>query len=57
MGLGRGEIINDETSPPRIEAFVNENYHMWQYRAWAEMMAAGSWQEWKETHSRPEGTI
>jgi hypothetical protein len=57
MGLGRGEIINDETSPPRINHFVNESYHLWQYQAWAEMMAAGSWADWKATHSKPEGTI
>ena len=59
MNLGRGEVIDDELSPPRIAQFVNENYQMWQYRAWAEFMAAESWDEWKQTHSKPTevGTI
>jgi phenylpropionate dioxygenase-like ring-hydroxylating dioxygenase large terminal subunit len=57
MGLHRGEIINNEDSPPHIGHFVNESYHLWQYQAWAEMMAAPSWEDWKQTHSKPEGTI
>jgi hypothetical protein len=57
MGLGKNEIIDDEVGAPHVDAFVNENYQMWQYRAWAELMAAESWDEWKQTHSKPEGTV
>ena len=53
MNLGRGEIIDDEIGPPHVDQHVNENYQLWQYRAWAELMAAESWDEWKQTHSRP----
>ncbi len=51
MMLGRGEIINDELSPPRIETNTNEHPQLWHYRAWAEWMAASSWSELKATHS------
>jgi phenylpropionate dioxygenase-like ring-hydroxylating dioxygenase large terminal subunit len=57
MGLNRGEIINDETGPPRVEAFVTENYMLWQHRAWSEWMQADSWDELKRNHSKPEGTV
>ena len=57
MGLGHGEIINDEIGPPRIDAFVNEHAQLWHYRAWSEFMAAESWDDWKRTHSIPEGTV
>jgi nitrite reductase/ring-hydroxylating ferredoxin subunit len=57
MGLGKNEIIDDELGAPHVDAFVNENYQMWQYRAWAELMAAESWDDWKKTHSKPEGTV
>ncbi|MGE0060373.1 MAG: Rieske 2Fe-2S domain-containing protein [Dehalococcoidia bacterium] len=54
MGLGHGEIIHEENEPPRIQTFVTENYHMWQYRAWAELMQADTWDDWKRNHSKPE---
>ena len=57
MNLGRGEIIEDEEGPTRIDAFVNEHYMLWQHRAWSEFMSAASWAELKETHSRPEGKL
>ncbi|MGE0058987.1 MAG: aromatic ring-hydroxylating dioxygenase subunit alpha [Dehalococcoidia bacterium] len=57
MNFGRGEIIVDEEGPTRINDFVNENYMLWQHRAWSEFMSAESWAELKETHSRPEGTL
>jgi hypothetical protein len=57
MNFKRGEIISDEEGPTRINDFVNENYMLWQHRAWAEFMSAESWAELKQTHSRPEGTL
>jgi 3-phenylpropionate/trans-cinnamate dioxygenase alpha subunit len=57
MGKGYGEIINDEAGPPRIDGPTNEHGQMWTYRAWSEMMAAENWDEWKRTHTRPEGTL
>ena len=41
MGLGHGEIIEEELGPPRIITGVNEHAQLWHYRAWAEWMAAG----------------
>ncbi len=58
MGLGRGEIIDDELSPPRIESpSVTEHPQLWHYRAWSEWMAAESWSELKANHSEPKGTV
>ncbi len=57
MGLGHGEIVNDGQSPPRIDSLTNEHCQLWFYRCWAEYMAASSWQELKERHSRPEGRL
>lgn len=32
MGLGRGEFIEEEGSPPRIETGINENTQLWFYQ-------------------------
>ena len=50
MGLGRGQVIEDETGPPRIEAGVNEYAQLWLYRNWANWMAAESWPELAAAH-------
>ncbi len=60
MGLGRGEIIRDELSPPRIEPKQGPNEHpqLWHYRAWSEWMAAESWDDLRAIHSRvPEDKV
>lgn len=51
MGLGRGEIIDDETGPPRIETSINEHAQLWHYRAWSEWMSAENWAELKANRS------
>ncbi|MGE0060039.1 MAG: Rieske 2Fe-2S domain-containing protein [Dehalococcoidia bacterium] len=53
MGKGHGELVDDETSPPRIDGHVNEHAQLWTYRAWSEWMAASSWADLKANHSRP----
>ncbi len=58
MNLGRGEIIDDELSPPRIESStVSEHPQLWHYRAWSEWMAAESWSDLRAHHSEPKGTV
>jgi 3-phenylpropionate/trans-cinnamate dioxygenase alpha subunit len=57
MGFGRGEIVHDEDGPAHIDHHVNEYAQRWTYRAWSEFMAAGSWAELKENHSKPEGRL
>ena len=58
MSLGRGEIIDDELSPPRIESpTVSEHPQLWHYRAWSEWMAAESWSELKANHAIPRGKV
>ena len=58
MNVGRGEIIEDELGPPRIESHVNEHAQLWIYRAWAEWMAARDWRDLKEHHSpAPSGFV
>jgi phenylpropionate dioxygenase-like ring-hydroxylating dioxygenase large terminal subunit len=45
MGVGHGEVIRDELSPPRIETQVNEHAQLWHYRAWADWMSAETWDD------------
>ncbi len=53
MSLGHGEVIRDEMSPPRIESLsVTEHPQLWHYRAWSEWMAAETWDQLREMHSR-----
>lgn len=57
MGVGRGAIVDDGQSPPRIDSLMNEHYQLWMYRAWAEFMDAPSWSELARSHSRPKGVV
>jgi len=58
MGLGRGEIIEDELSPPRIESSsVTEHPQLWHYRNWAQWMAAENWADLKANHPLVHGTV
>jgi phenylpropionate dioxygenase-like ring-hydroxylating dioxygenase large terminal subunit len=57
MGLGHGEIIDDEQSPPRIESLINEHRQLWFYRNWATALEAGTWEEWKSKLPKPTGTV
>ncbi len=58
MNIGRGEIIDDEISPPRIETpTVSEHPQLWHYRAWSEWMSAESWSDLKANHSEPKGRV
>jgi hypothetical protein len=41
---------------PQIDAHVNATLQLCHYQAWAELMAADSWDEWKKNHSVPGGT-
>jgi hypothetical protein len=55
MGLGHGEVVHDDLSPPRIDILTNEYCQMWFYRCWAEIMAADSWPALQADHLVPEG--
>ncbi|MPZ16238.1 MAG: hypothetical protein GEU73_17785, partial [Chloroflexi bacterium] len=57
MGLGHGEIIEDEQSPPRIETLINEHRQLWFYRNWAHAIASGDWAEWKAHLPKPTGRV
>ena len=58
MNVGRGEIKNDPKSGiAYIDAPVNEHGQLWTYQAWMDWMAADSWAELKENHSRPAGVL
>ena len=52
MGLGHGEILKSDSGSGHVFTKVNEHAQLWTYRAWAEWMAAESWQELKQRHSR-----
>jgi phenylpropionate dioxygenase-like ring-hydroxylating dioxygenase large terminal subunit len=57
MNIGRGELVRSEGAPPYIEARINEHGQLWYYRAWSEWMAARSWSDLRDHHSRPEGVL
>jgi 3-phenylpropionate/trans-cinnamate dioxygenase alpha subunit len=53
LEIGRGRLIHDEGGPPHIESGVNEHPQLWQWRCWADWMAATSWADLKANHVRP----
>jgi 3-phenylpropionate/trans-cinnamate dioxygenase alpha subunit len=57
MNLGRGEIVSDETGPPRIDTGNNEHSQLWFYHAWSQWMSAASWPALEAIHSKPEGSM
>jgi hypothetical protein len=57
MGLGHGEVIEDEQGPPRIDTLTNEHAQLWMYGAWAAFMDAPTWSELRATHEQPRGRI
>ena len=57
MNLGRGEVVDDETGPPRIDTTNNEHSQLWFYHSWSKWMASESWDELYANHTRPEGTF
>jgi len=57
MGLGHGEVVRQEGTPPIIENLVNEHAQLWLYRCWAEYMAAEGWPQLQTDHLRPEGRL
>jgi phenylpropionate dioxygenase-like ring-hydroxylating dioxygenase large terminal subunit len=56
MNLGHGEVVIDETGPPRIDTTNNEHSQLWFYQSWTDWMSAESWDELQRDHVRPEGT-
>jgi phenylpropionate dioxygenase-like ring-hydroxylating dioxygenase large terminal subunit len=57
MNLGRTTLIETEGLPPYGETHMNEHPQLWHYGAWAEWMAAESWDVLKARHSKPGGTV
>ena len=57
MNLGKGEIVDDETGPPRIDTSNNEHSQLWFYHSWSEWMSAETWSDLRDNHSLPEGTM
>ena len=51
MGLGHGELVKDDAGAGHVFTKINEHAQLWTYRAWAEWMAAESWQDLKQHHS------
>ena len=51
LGLGRGQHVDEEGTPPRIDIHANEYGQRWLYGAWAEWIAADSWADLKANHS------
>jgi hypothetical protein len=57
MGLGHGQMVDDNASPPRIDTLTNEHAQLWMYRVWAEFMAADSWPELRASAGEPRGRL
>jgi phenylpropionate dioxygenase-like ring-hydroxylating dioxygenase large terminal subunit len=53
MSHSHDPLIVEEGSPPYAETNVTEHAQLWHYRAWAEWMAAGSWDDLRANHSQP----
>ena len=54
MGVGHGEIIEDELGPARIETLYHEYAQRWLYGNWADYIAAPDWRYLREHHKRPK---
>jgi hypothetical protein len=57
MSLGHGNVVQEEDAPAYVEGLVTEHPQLWHYRAWSEWMAASSWDDLRQHHSKPEGTL
>jgi len=58
MNVGRGEVIEDELGPPRVETTAtSEHPQLWHYRSWAAWMAAEGWADLKVNHPVPHGYV
>ena len=58
MGLGHDQAVAGNNGEHYIETRINEHGQRWFYRGWTEWMAAQSWAELKENHTRPtEGAV
>jgi 3-phenylpropionate/trans-cinnamate dioxygenase alpha subunit len=58
MGIGQAKVTTDEDGPPHIETSINEHGQLWTYRAWADWMAAESWEQLRANHTQvPRDTV
>ena len=56
MNVGRGEVVSDETGPPRIDTSNNEHSQLWFYQNWTVWMASDSWQDLEARQLPLEGS-
>jgi phenylpropionate dioxygenase-like ring-hydroxylating dioxygenase large terminal subunit len=57
MQVGRGKVLEEEDTAPRVESHMNEHGQLWTYRTWADFMSAPTWDELRLQHSKPEGYV
>jgi nitrite reductase/ring-hydroxylating ferredoxin subunit len=55
LNLGHGEVVEDESGPPRIETGNNEHAALWYYENWTKWMSAQSWSELTSSQEKPSG--
>jgi nitrite reductase/ring-hydroxylating ferredoxin subunit len=53
MNIGRGQVVSDETGPPRIDTSTNEHSQLWFYEAWTKWMTAESWPQLQSMQEPP----
>lgn len=54
MNLGRGKVIRDGQSPPRIEGTTTEHAQLWTYAAWTQWMSGCDWDELRQRTIPPD---
>jgi phenylpropionate dioxygenase-like ring-hydroxylating dioxygenase large terminal subunit len=54
MNVGKGEVVDDEAGPPRIDGPNSEAPQLWYYESWSKWMAAQSWPELTAWQRKPE---
>jgi hypothetical protein len=57
MAVGRGKVLEEEDTAPRVETHMNEHGQLWTYRVWADFMSAPTWDDLRRNHSKPEGYV
>ncbi|HEX5367214.1 MAG TPA: Rieske 2Fe-2S domain-containing protein [Acidimicrobiales bacterium] len=54
MNLGRGKVVRDGQSPPRIEGTTSEHAQLWTFAAWSAWMSGCGWDELRRRTVPPE---
>lgn len=58
MGLGRDDVLTDNSTVSRVETKISEHAQRWLYRNWTDWLTADSWADLKANHAPlPKGRV